>query len=65
LDQSHQEEEDDDSSKQEISDSECQPKDEREDDKEYYDEILWEEELPALFNTTYAESKLKSPCVLP
>jgi hypothetical protein len=43
LDESHQEEEDDDSSKQEKFGSECQQEDEKDEDKEYYDEILGEE----------------------
>jgi hypothetical protein len=33
---------------------------EKEEDKEYDDEDLGEEELPTLFNATYAESKVKS-----
>lgn len=60
-DESHQEEEDDDSSKQEKADSERQSEDEKEEDKEYDDENL-EEELQTLFNTTYAETKMKSSC---
>jgi hypothetical protein len=47
---------DDDSSKQEKSGSECQQEDEKDEDKECYDEILGEEELLALFSTTYAGS---------
>jgi hypothetical protein len=47
---------DDDSSKQEKSGSECQQEDEKDEDKECYDEILGEEELLALFSTTYVGS---------
>jgi hypothetical protein len=61
LDESQREEGGDESLKKEKTDNEWQPEDEKEVDEEY-DEDLRKEESQTLFNTTYAESKMKSSC---